>query len=134
MTLTATNPTIVDAVRRLLRSVTPSPFSVDGLASFEESVNRYIHDLILECVNVMNRHDATNISPQYVLLASRNIFRRRRKLLAIIGILGGAFLSAAFSALYELTKSPERPYSMVLTTFLLFGAGVVLVAYQIVHE
>jgi len=136
MTLGITNPTITEAARKQLRNLPVSPFAPDGLSAFHDSVDRYIHDLLMECVGVMRRHDAPAISGFYVTMAVKNIARqRRRKLHALCGMLGGAFLSGAFSSLYEIVKGhrpPEIP--SVAAACALFVVGVILIAYQIVRE
>jgi hypothetical protein len=68
-------------------------------------------------------------------MAAKNIGRQRRKLQAVIGIVGGAFLSAAFSSSYEVvTMHQVPPFPSIVRTFALFAVGVVMIAYQIVHE
>lgn len=134
MTPSILNSTVAEAARKQLRNISPKPFSIDGLEQLQTSVERYIDDLIIESVRIMKRHDSPSISSHYVTMAAQNIVRRRRrKLMMFVGVLGGALLSAAFSFLYEMMKTPPTPIT-ILGAFLLFAAGMALIGFQIARE
>lgn len=102
------NLSISEAARKQLRNVPNEPFAADGLAELQNSVERYIDDLIMESVQVMRRHDSASISPQYVRMAAQNIIRRRgRKFLAFVGVAGGAFLGGAVTCVWEILKQEQ---------------------------
>jgi len=129
------NPTIAEAARKQLRGVPPSPFDQEALPTLQVAVERYIDDLIIESIRIMKRRGSRTVSSEYVTTAAQNVVRGRgRKLLTIVGALGGGSLSAAFTYLWESAKTGNLAISNMVVVFVLFAAGVVLLGFQMSRD
>lgn len=130
--------TTFEAVRNQFRSLKEdsSPFAVEALTKLQFHVDRYIDTLITESFLIMDRYGSDQIHPEFVDMAATHILsQRRRKFLALAGMIGGGCLSAAFTKMYEILpvgKLVEPRAVLVMMAW--FCAGVVLIAVQLSRE
>ena len=130
--------TVFEAVRNQFKNLKAdsAPFSVEALARLQFHVDRYIDSLITESFLIMNRSRSERILPEFVDVAATNIRSRgRRKLLGLLGMLGGACFSAGFTQLYEIyaAAKPVQPRAALFMA-VWFCAAVSLIAIQFSRE
>jgi len=98
-----TNQTIITAVRNMLKDVDPAPFTEDALQEVHVRVERFIEDLLLQSIQCARRQQLKYVAPIHVDDAANVVYlRRRRKLYAFIGSVGGIVFGAALALLLDI--------------------------------
>jgi hypothetical protein len=121
--------------RSQLEEVSHTPFSGTGFRALQEQVDKYIGDLILESVRIMERRQADTVSRRYVQQASENITASsRRRIFTLVGTLGGVFLGTAASSYYEIVRQGTTSVPEVLVASLFAVAGAFMIALQFTKE
>jgi hypothetical protein len=127
--------TIAALAQATLRGISRSPFSAEAFAKLQERIEQYIDDLIIESVRIMSRHQADTVSPAYVSQASDNLVAgRRRKLLSLLGALGGALLGAAASNFLDMAKGQSVGFAQAVGAGVLGIVGAALITIQFLRE
>jgi hypothetical protein len=122
-------------VRKQLDTIEPSTFSEPAFNQLTGIISDFIHDLIVESVNISRRHGADVVSQSHINIAYHYLISHsKRKIFDHLGTIGGIFLGAAIS--YFLTLSPDNKIgqSNLWFCFLIGIVGVFLIGLNIAKE
>jgi hypothetical protein len=121
--------------RNQLSAASHTPFSREGFDAVQEQVDKYIGDIILESVRIMERRQADTVSRRYVQQAGENLVASsRRRLFTLIGTIGGIFFGTAASSFFEMARSGKSSLTEALVASLFGVAGAFMIALQFTRE
>lgn len=121
--------------RQQLADVSHTPFSPEGFSAVQDQIDRYIGDLILESVRIMDRRQADTVSRRYVQQASENLVATsRRRLFTLVGTVGGILLGASVTTYLDIIRTGSPTTSEVIVAAVLGIVGVFMTALQFARE
>jgi len=126
---------IAQQARNKLSAASYTPFSREGFEEIQEQVDKYIGDIILESVRIMERRQADTVSKRYVQQASENLVASsRRRIFTLVGTIGGIFFGTAASSFFEMARSSRTSATEALVAALFGVAGAFMIALQFTRE
>ena len=122
-------------VQNILDGSAETPFSADGAAELEQRLDLFLTDLAAESRRIARRHNADAVSPEYVRQAAQHLVtRKRRRLYALAGTMGGVVMGAAVSGILDAAQSTTPEPAHLLATAGAGMAGAFAIALQFAGE